>query len=237
MKNAEFPGNFILLRTLKRYSIRNQDDKAEFSSKHFNFLFCKKRVSFELYFSDMFTKLKFPFNFDAARLKDDLRKFLPADWTPHFNTAYYEGDWSGIALRASKDAALQLYPDPVSDSYENTEMLARCSYIPEVINAFKCELETVRFLKLAAGAKILEHRDFKLGFEDGVVRVHIPVQTNPQVEFFLNGGLLTMREGEAWYLNFNLPHSVNNRGLNDRVHLVLDCILNDWLRDFSTAEI
>ena len=44
----------------------------------------------------------------------------------------------------------------------------------------------------------------KLGFEDGVARIHIPVETNLQVEFRLNGKLLQISEDEAWYLNFNL---------------------------------
>jgi hypothetical protein len=180
----------------------------------------------------MIPTLKFPFSFDPVRLKSDLRKFAAGDWTPHFNTGYYEGDWSGIALRAAKDAHVQLYPDPSASIYEDTKMLARCAYIPEVLSAFECNIETARFLRLTAGSTIREHRDHKLGFEDGFVRIHVPVQTNPQVEFFLDDVLLQMNEGEAWYLNFNLKHRVANRSAEDRVHLVIDCILNDWLGKF-----
>jgi hypothetical protein len=180
----------------------------------------------------MISTLKFPFGFDAAKLKSDLDKFAENDWTPHFNTQYYEGDWSGIALRAAKDAHVQLYPDPMATAYEDTENLKRCSYIPEVLSAFQCELEAARFLRLTAGSVIREHRDHKLAFEDGFVRVHIPVRTNAQVEFFLDGVSVPMNEGEAWYLNFNLRHSVANRSAEDRVHLVVDCVLNDWLAEF-----
>ena len=59
----------------------------------------------------MISTLKLPFQFDASRLKSDLRRFAPEDWTPHFNTQYYEGDWSGIALRAAKNSNVELYPD------------------------------------------------------------------------------------------------------------------------------
>ena len=185
----------------------------------------------------MISTLKFPFGFDAARLKNDLARFAPEDWTPHFNKQYYEGDWSGIALRAAKDAHVDLYPDPTATAYENTEMLARCSYLPEVLAAFRCEIETARLLRLTVGSNIREHRDYKLGYEDGFVRVHIPMQTNPMVEFYLDGELLRMNEGEAWYLNFNLKHSVRNDGAEDRIHLVVDCVLNDWLRKFFPAEL
>ncbi len=179
---------------------------------------------------------KLPLTFDAGALERDLSQFGPEEWTRHFNTQYYEGDWSGIALRAVKNGHVELYPDPVaSDGYVDTAMLERCSYTRQVLAAFNCDLETARFLKLGAGSSIREHRDHKLGYEDGVVRVHIPVVTNPQVTFTLGGDIVPMLPGEAWYLNFNLPHSVTNESLHDRVHLVIDCILNDWLRELFPA--
>lgn len=185
----------------------------------------------------MISTLKLPFVFDSQLLKIDLQKFAFDEWTPHFNKHYYEGDWSGIAFRAPKGAAVQLYPDPAATTgYENTEMLSRCPYVAETLAAFKCELESARFLRLGAGSNIREHRDYRLGYEDGVVRVHIPVQTNPKVEFYLDGQKIDMNEGEAWYLNFNLKHRVVNGGETDRVHLVVDCVLNDWLRAFFTSE-
>ena len=187
----------------------------------------------------MTSTLKFPFAFDVERLKSDLSKFGEADWTPHFNTQYYEGDWSGIALRATRNAKLGgLYPDPVAaDGYENTAQLSRCDYLPEVLKTFECEMESARLLRLGAAAKIREHRDYTMSVEDGVARVHVPVQTNPQVEFFLDRKLVKMDEGEAWYLNLNLPHSVINHGSNVRVHLVLDCVVNDWFESFFHTKI
>jgi aspartyl/asparaginyl beta-hydroxylase (cupin superfamily) len=81
-----------------------------------------------------------------------------------------------------------------------------------------------------------QHRDYDLGIEDGHARVHVPIVTNPLVEFYLDEQLVEMREGEAWYLNLNLFHRVENKGSDDRVHLVIDCIVNDWLRAFFPAE-
>lgn len=181
----------------------------------------------------MISTLKLPFEFDARKLQDDVNKFVADEWTPHFNTQYYEGDWSGIALRAARNSCVSLYPDPVAkDGYEDTDYLERCGYIPEVLKAFACELESVRLLRLGTGAKIREHRDYKMSFEDGCARLHIPVQTSPQVEFFLDNKLIEMGEGETWYLNLNLPHSVNNHGSDVRIHLVIDCIADDWLGQF-----
>lgn len=183
----------------------------------------------------MISALKLPFYFDPQSLKNDLSKFDGADWTPHFNTQYYEGDWSGIALRAVRGAKLGgLYPDPAAaaEGYEDTAHLLRCDYLPEVLKTFECEMESVRLLRLGARARIREHRDYKMSFEDGIARFHIPVQTDPQIEFSLDRKIVEMKEGEAWYLNLNLPHSVVNHGASVRVHLVFDCVVNDWLRGF-----
>jgi hypothetical protein len=46
-----------------------------------------------------------------------------------------------------------------------------------------------------------------------------------------------MEAGSCWYINANLTHRVANRGNADRVHLVVDCGVDDWLRDrFAEAE-
>ena len=46
-----------------------------------------------------------------------------------------------------------------------------------------------------------------------------------------------MKEGECWYINANLRHSVANHGGTDRIHLVIDCTVNGWLTNiFNEAE-
>jgi Aspartyl/Asparaginyl beta-hydroxylase len=179
----------------------------------------------------MATALKLPFIFDSIALKAELKKIGPREWVGHYNQQYYEGVWSGVALRSVGGTPSQLFPDPVrANSYADTPVLDRCDYFREVLGTFKCPLESARLLKLGAGSRILEHRDFDLSSRYGVVRVHIPVQTNPGVEFLLDGERVLMSEGEGWYLDLSLPHRVVNAGMTDRIHLVLDCVVNEWIR-------
>jgi mannose-6-phosphate isomerase-like protein (cupin superfamily) len=186
----------------------------------------------------MLACLKLPFTFDVARLQADVDSFAADDWVPHFNQFYYEGDWSGIALRSVGGIARQLYPDPTAqDAFADTSNLQRCDYTRAVLASFQCPLQSVRFLRLAAGSHIREHKDFWLGFEDGEVRLHVPVYTNPDVAFFLDGERLDMRQGECWYLDLNRKHRVENHSSSDRVHLVIDCIVNDWLRALFPPEM
>jgi|SRR5919205_1071595 hypothetical protein len=181
--------------------------------------------------TSMMSALRLPYTFDPAALRAGLAEVGPGDWVPHYNEQYYEGDWSGVALRSVGGSASQLFPDPVKPKpYADTPLLGRCPYFREVLRAFECPLEAVRLLRLGAGARIREHSDFDLGLRYGVVRVHVPVLTNPRVEFFLGGERVEMAEGESWYLDFSLPHRVENGGTSDRVHLVMDCVVNDWVR-------
>lgn len=177
----------------------------------------------------MNSSLKLPLSFDPAQLRADLANVSNDEWTAHFNKQCYEGEWSGVSLRSVGGGTTQLYPDPnAAGKFADTELLGRSPYFREVIDAFECEKEAVRLLRLSAGARILEHRDFKLNHEGGVLRIHIPVASNPGVEFILDGSPVPMLEGESWYLDLTLKHSAANLGETDRVHLIIDCCVNEW---------
>lgn len=181
----------------------------------------------------MIEKFKLPLHFDIQKMQQEVFAFTEGDWVEHFNKGYYQGDWSAIPLRSVNGEPRRIFPDPTGlGVYKDTPHLDRCPYLREVVNFFDCDKIDVRLLRLRAGSSIKEHRDYGLEFEDGEVRLHIPVVTNPQLEFYLNKERVMMEEGECWYLNFNLPHSVNNKGDIDRIHLVIDCKINSWLRDF-----
>jgi quercetin dioxygenase-like cupin family protein len=175
--------------------------------------------------------LRLPLDFSPAQLAADLGQVGDGDWTLHFNRSYFEGEWSGVSLRSTSGKATELYPDPTNSEYRDTELLTRTPYFREVLNTFRCSLLAVRLLRLEPGSRIHEHRDYNLSIEDGEFRVHVPVQTNPELVFMLAGEQVIMPTGTAWYLNVNHPHSVHNGGSSPRVHLVLDCVVNEWVLD------
>ena len=178
----------------------------------------------------MLTRGRLPLVFDAAALRQDLEQLPSDDWVAHFNTGYYDGDWSGVPLRAVAGRSAGLYSDPTAtEPYDDTAVLDRCPGLRQAIAAFACELRSVRLLRLGPGAAIREHRDYGLGYELGEVRIHVPLTTNPDVEFRLDGERVQMAAGEVWYLDLSLPHAVTNRGASERVHLVIDCVVNPWL--------
>lgn len=176
--------------------------------------------------------------FDAAALAEDVAGFAADAWLPHFNIHHHDGGWSGIALRAPGGDVAKLYPDPDAPvPYQATPLLARCPAVQAALAQLRCPIGSVRFLRLAPGSRIREHRDYDLAFADGELRLHIPVTTHPDVEFVLAGRRVEMSPGECWYLNLNHLHRALNRSSVDRVHLVVDCVVNEWLASLFPAEI
>lgn len=170
-----------------------------------------------------------PFEFDPARLVADLEKCRSFDFLENYIPANYQGKDYILPLRSIEGRlnAPAALPDQ-AHLYADTEALKQCTYFKGVIDTFQCKKEAVRLMRLPAGKVINTHIDYDCGYEDGVFRVHVPVLTNKEVYFILNDKRLVMNAGQAWYTNVNLPHSVANKGTTDRVHLVIDCIRNQW---------
>jgi len=174
--------------------------------------------------------VKLGFTFDPLALQADLARIHPEEWTPHFNNQIFEGDWSGVALRSVGGTSGTIYSglDTRSDC-QDTPLLGRCPYLQQVLESFRCPLQSARLLKLEPRSHIHKHSDPYLGYADGEVRLHIPVQTDPEVRFYLEGERVLMQPGECWYLNLSRSHWVDNFSDIPRIHLVIDCEVNDWL--------
>jgi hypothetical protein len=183
-------------------------------------------------------RLRLPFTFDADLLARDLDGLSAVDWTQHFVRQNYDGDWSVIPLRGKAGAThpvMMIYSDPTCTDFENTPMLAASPYFRQVLDTFQAPLRAVRLMRLTPGSVIKEHNDLELSFEEGTVRIHVPVVTNADVEFYLNRSRVVLDAGSAWYLRLSDPHSVVNRGSSDRVHMVIDAEVNRWVADILKA--
>lgn len=195
----------------------------------FNCLFSGNEITIHHKMQQLTRYLKFPVQFDESQLLKDLSDIMDSAWVPHFNTGGYSGNWNAIPLYSQNGEAGNIFaimdPDVM---VSETPIMKNCNYFREVLSWFQFPILSVRLLKLEAGAEIKPHRDHELGYEDGQFRLHIPIVTNPDVEFILDGEQIRMLPGECWYTNVNLVHSVSNRGTIDRVHLVIDGVRNEW---------
>ncbi len=115
-----------------------------------------------------------------------------------------------------------------------------CDYISEDIrllflNSVSTNLGRVRVAILGPHSRIEEHVDLPL--EQGL-RIHLPVITNDECHFSVkkNGVYTKMHlpaDGHLYFVNTAFPHSVENCGPTERVHVIFNCFDLDLLQHFQ----
>ncbi|MDR3697516.1 aspartyl/asparaginyl beta-hydroxylase domain-containing protein [Mucilaginibacter sp.] len=179
---------------------------------------------------------KLPLLFDTKAMQTELLA-AGENWQPHLNTYHYSGSWTVFPLRSPGGDHKNILPDLMGKDhqYQDTPFMEQFRSVTKLLSIIHCPVMSVRFLNLQAGAVIKEHRDNELAFEKGEARLHFPVFTNNDVEFYCENERIILAEGECWYLNANLPHRVTNNSDKDRIHLVIDCKVNEWLKDMISS--
>lgn len=169
--------------------------------------------------------IKLPFQFDPERLVADWNKIAETELRPITNN-YVDLDtiFCLELLQPTGEAVTEHRFGP-------KDLLKNSPYLLEVYNTLKCDVDSFRIHTLHPGSHIRKHRDTGRSFDQGMLRLHIPIQTNDRMETLLNDQPVTMKPGEFWYLNFDKPHELVNKGDEVRVHIIIDCYVNDWWRD------
>lgn len=172
-----------------------------------------------------------PVRFNESEAQAEVRKTIgSAAWLAHLNRHDYTGDWQVLALRSPGGSVNAVVAETLGNGeYSDTPLMSHFPSVVKLMANLNCAVSSVRFMNLRAGATIKQHRDRDLAFENGEARLHFPVITNPEVGFYIDDEKVEMQEGSCYYLNANRPHRVLNLGLSDRIHLVVDCKVNDWL--------
>ena len=140
--------------------------------------------------------------------------------------------WTGIAL-LSKDGELGSLGE--GSQYYPTSLLRSSAEFQEVLAYFKCPLHRVRVLKLDPNhGQIHEHVD-EMPESHRLARLQLPLSGAADTYFYSVGERVPMQEGELWYIDVTLPHSVVNQGKVERLSMVIDCELNDWLENLINS--
>lgn len=146
-------------------------------------------------------------------------------------------DWKILALRSPGGD-----PDRTDAGgaglveHADTPRLAGTRALAALLADFPLPLLGVRLMALGPGARSAEHRDAKCGPPWGLVRLHVPIVTNPGALVVIDGTEYHWTAGGLWFGDFNRSHHVRNEGTETRVHLVLDCRTGPALRELLPAE-
>lgn len=157
---------------------------------------------------------RLPVRFDVERLAAELAKVPAHAWAPHPNDL--PGNSSVRLISAgggeNDDVAGRMLPTP---------QLLAAPYLRQVLASFGVAWSRSRLMRLAPGASVPPHADINYHWFSRV-RLHIPVQTHPDVAFHCGGKRVHMAAGEAWVFDNWRPHHVENPTDIERVHLVAD---------------
>jgi hypothetical protein len=170
------------------------------------------------------------------QLQAEVLNALSHPWVSHVNTRDYVGSWDVLPLRCLRQhvnshPVLKSFAIEEGDDWEDLPLLDCCPAIKNLLSYLQCPIKAVRLMRLKAGAEIKPHRDHGLSIEFGEARLHVPIHTSDAVMFIVDNKIIPMRAGELWYFNADQLHEVYNRGSEDRINLVIDCVANDWLRE------
>ena len=99
-------------------------------------------------------------------------------------------------------------------------------YLPKTFNAVLDEfplynIGRVMVAKLKAGGEIGLHIDEGL-YAQKTDRYHMVVTSNPNVIFTAGSEAIEMPRGTIWWFNNQALHKVENKGFEDRIHIIVD---------------
>lgn len=170
------------------------------------------------------------------QMRGELELLLQLQWHAHVNKRDYQGGWDVLPLRCPSEhlnghVILQSFALYTSEVWSNLPQLEQSPTLLRFINELPYQVKSVRLMRLHPEAEIKPHRDNGLSLENGEARLHLPLQTNNLLRFFVNEQLVPMQAGELWYINADQVHRVENKGAEPRINLVMDCVVNAELKE------
>jgi hypothetical protein len=179
---------------------------------------------------------------------------LNIEFQNHYSNYNKSKSWSAISLRGYTSDIMRIEkPIEMNDKWkeehkdehfelQDTHLRENFSEVDELLRRFELqELHRIRFMSLAPGGGELSRHTDQVDPDSGgsigkLARLHFPIVTNDKVEFVVwepNGNRKTvnMKVGECWFLDTRKPHMVVNNGDEKRIHLVIDVVTNEKLRE------
>lgn len=199
--------------------------------------------------------------FDVDReIVDKIRgkvSFLPL-FTNHYSNYNKGKSWSALSLRGySDDPSFITKPSEMNDKWlkehEDDNFQLQDTYLykdfPEIKKLLEqfddTEIHRVRFMKLSSLKGELQRHTDQVDVDSGgsvgkLARLHFPIITNEKVVFTVWGcegqeQCVNMKEGECWFLDTRKPHKAINGGSEDRIHLVVDVLVNERIQELLCA--
>ncbi|HEX7330760.1 MAG TPA: aspartyl/asparaginyl beta-hydroxylase domain-containing protein [Pyrinomonadaceae bacterium] len=158
---------------------------------------------------------------------------LKETWTNVYSD-YHTGGWQTLSLwnRSSKPT------DTVIEDCEpvETSLLEQMPVTRDVLRNLGFRYMWVRLARLQVNAFMHEHRDYQELRNVRRLRLHIPVITNPFSSIVIDHTRVHLALGYVWKLNPIHRHAASNFGKEPRIHIIMDCYVDETLDALVQAE-
>ena len=154
--------------------------------------------------------------FSSNEINEMINTIESQNWKPVWEDGSYADD-SWREIKVIKD-------------YEKLHFYQLFPQLEKVTNFFQTEIISMMFYSMTPGSEIHAHRDMIGNVGWGGLRFHIPIQTNSNLIFKVSNKRVIMNVGEIWALDTSYLHSVSNNGNRERIHLVFDVKVNNWVK-------
>jgi len=152
--------------------------------------------------------------FDAARMREEIARIPESAWATHPNGIPGNSSIRLISVNGEEN-------DDVNGRMAMTPHLVQSPYLRQILGSFGVVWGRSRLMRLAPGASVPQHADINCHWFTRV-RIHIPVITRPEVQFYCGDDVVHMAAGEAWLFDNWRLHRVENPTPFERIHLVAD---------------
>lgn len=165
---------------------------------------------------------------DVSKIKETIKSLETSYWdvyTKRQETFHVHSQTKSLLLMWDEENLYTLEPSQKHDLFYELE-----------IDKFLNKIEPLYIQKYGDGyfnrivlVNLLSNSDIGEHADGGPLllsrRTHIPIITNPEVFFIVDGEEKNMKEGEIWEIDNSMVHSVENLSDEDRIHFIIDYVV------------
>jgi uncharacterized protein (TIGR03032 family) len=159
---------------------------------------------------------------DVDEILAEVDRLEPSSWRPHPEAHHGNDALPLVSYNGSID------DDAVDGDMLPTPLLHRLPSVLAVLAAINAPIGRTRMMRIAPGGEAHAHVDLNRYWWDRH-RVHVPLRTDPSVEFLCGDARVHMPAGSAWVFDTWRNHNVINPSPVERIHLVIDTAGSDAL--------
>ena len=161
--------------------------------------------------------LQLPLSFDAQALAQEIEALGEVVWRPH--PQGFPGNSALPLVSVDGDPGI----DSARGAMRPTPQLLACPYLMQVMHSIGAVWGRSRLMRLSGQAEVMPHVDINYYWREHM-RVHVPIVTQPTVQFHCGDASLNMAAGECWIFDTWRLHRVHNDDHRSRIHLVADTV-------------